>query len=308
MISILLTAWKEEKSIAKCIESLVGKLDIDYELVLGCPDEETYVAAKQKMTELDCVDCLVRIKDPGEGKPKALGMMMDIAKGDIWIFGDGDVWYEPTAIPKMLKHFEDAEVMAVTGRPVSADSRETMMGYFGRLLSDAAHHKRNVDLLNSPGRGRAFVKKRPFFPVSGYLFAMRKTDIRPPHDTLVEDAYISTVIHNQGGKIMYEPEAKVYVKYPTTLDDYFKQKKRSVGGYVQLWDYDIVKPDTNTRSFWRELEYFWFPIQYAKNLRELLWSLLLYPIRLWLWIRIFWERRVFKKNFEQTWVRVETTK
>lgn len=308
MISILLTAWKEQDTIGKCIKTFIGDYSGEFELILGCPDTETHTEALRKMQELGYEDKLVHVQDPGEGKPKALGMMMDKARGDIWFFGDGDVWYGDKTIPKMLKHFEDAQVMAVTGRPVSADTKDSMMHYFGHLLSDAADHKRRIDLLDAPGLGRTFIKRRPFFPVSGYLFAMRKSNIRAPHDTLVEDAYISTVIHNRGGRIAYEPEAKVFVKYPSTLKDYFKQKKRSVGGYVQLWKYNIVKPETNTRSFGKELEYFWFPIRYAQNLRQLVWSFMLYPIRLWLWVQIFWERRVRHKSFSDTWVRIETTK
>jgi cellulose synthase/poly-beta-1,6-N-acetylglucosamine synthase-like glycosyltransferase len=308
MISILLTAWKEEKTIGRAIETLLQGFTGDFELVLGCPDQETYLAGQAKMQELGLADHLVFVKDEGKGKPIAIKIMMDKAKGDIWILGDGDVWFGNNVIEKMLKHFEDPEVMAVTGRPVSADKADNMMGYYGHLLTDAAHHKRNIDLNDAQGYGRLFIKKRPFFPVSGYLFAMRKTDIRPPADTLVEDAYISTVIFNRGGRIAYEPEAIVYVKFPSTLSDYFKQKKRSVGGYVQLWKYGIVSPQTNTRSFSRELEYFWFPLRYAKSLAQLWWSLLFYPIRFWLWLKIFWERKILNKDFSKTWVRIETTK
>jgi cellulose synthase/poly-beta-1,6-N-acetylglucosamine synthase-like glycosyltransferase len=137
---------------------------------------------------------------------------------------------------------------------------------------------------------------------------MRATKVRAPEDTLVEDAYISYVIHNQGGKIVYAPEAVVYVKYPTNMNDFYKQRKRTVGGFVQLWKYGVVTEETKSRSFWRELEYAWFPLKYAQNLKELLWSFMLYPIRLWLWIRIYWERKVLNKSFFKTWVRVESTK
>ncbi len=312
-ISILLTAWKEEKTIGRSIETFIDGYKGDYEILLAIVDKGTKEAAIAKAKELDIEDKvwisdLVKDEKP-KGKPTELNYLMDHAKGDIWFFGDGDVWFKPGSIDKILKHFKDKNVFAVTGRPRSADSRKTMMGYFGNLLADAAHHKRTVDLTNiHSGKSLNIIKKRSFFPVSGYLFAMRKTNIRAPKGTLVEDAYFSYEIHNRGYKIAYEPEAEVYVKYPTNLGDYFKQKKRSTGGYVQLWEYGVVKPETKTRSFFRELEYFWFPIKYASNLKELFWSFLLYPIRLWLWIMIFWERRVIKKDFVKTWVRIESTK
>ncbi len=313
MISILLTAFKEPKTIANCIRTILnvqnGGLAVDYELLLGCPDQETLTAALAEVKQLGIENKFKHIQDQGAGKPAALCQLMDAASGDIWFFGDGDTYFGSNVINLMLAHFANTEVMAVTGRPRSADPRTSMMSYFGHLLSDAANHKRNVDLTNTPqGKSAAFVKKRPFFPVSGYLFAMRQSDIRPPKDCLVEDAYFSYEIYNRGGKIEYEPRAEVFVKYAQSLQDYFKQKNRSAGGYIQLWQYGVVKPETKTRSLWLELEYFWFPLSYAQNLRELFWSILLYPIRLWMWVMIYWERKVLKKDFVKTWVRVESTK
>lgn len=313
MISILLTAWKEEDSIGKAIETFINGYKGDFEILLAIPDQETKDVALKKAQELGIEDKIwfsdLLKDDKPIGKPAELNYLMDKAKGDIWVLGDGDVYYGDDVINKMIKHFEDPEVMAVTGRPRSADEKDSMMHYFGHLLSDAAHHKRTIDLTdNDSGKSRSFVKKRKFFPVSGYLFAMRANDIRAPKDTLVEDAYFSYEIINRGGHIAYEPTAEVFVKYPTNLSDYFKQKKRSVGGYVQLWEYGVVKPETKTRSFWRELEYFWFPFKYATNIKEFFWSLMMFPIRFWLWLQIYWERKIKKKDFVKTWVRIESTK
>jgi cellulose synthase/poly-beta-1,6-N-acetylglucosamine synthase-like glycosyltransferase len=312
MISILFTAWKEERTVGRALETLLNGYQGELEILCAIPDQPTIDALKAKATELGYAD-KVWISDlcadgKPKGKPRELAYLMDHAQGNYWILGDGDIYFGDNVINKLISHFNSPDVMAVTGRPVSGDTKDTMMEYYGHLLADAAHHKRMIDLTNNPGRSRELIKKRPFFPVSGYLYALRKTNIRPAADTLVEDAYISHEIHRRGGRIAYAPEAIAYISYPKTLSDYFKQKKRSVGGYVQLWQYGFVTKDNNTRSFARELEYFWFPIQYATNLKQLWWSLLLYPIRLWLWIKIFWERRILKKDFNKTWVRIETTK
>jgi cellulose synthase/poly-beta-1,6-N-acetylglucosamine synthase-like glycosyltransferase len=185
-----------------------------------------------------------------------------------------------------------------------------MLSYWGGLLADAAHHKRNIDLTEHPvGLSTKIVPKRKFFPISGYGALIRNIDeLELPKDCLVDDAYISYLIYNLGYRISYAPEAKVLVKYPKTLSDYFLQKKRSVGGYIQLWNYGVVKPETKTRSFWRELEYAWFPIKYAQSLQQLVWSLMMYPTRFWLWLQIYWERKFNEKEFNETWVRIESTK
>ncbi len=317
LISVIITAFREEATIGKAIECIANPeysgIPDDYEIILAAPDKETHNVATLKARELNIEDKLIHVYDPGKaegkGKPTALNMALDIAKGSILIFTDGDVHLGKFALKRLLKHFRNPSVMLVTGRPVSSDSKSTLMGYFGNLLADAAHHKRTIDLTDNPeGLSLKLVRKRAFFPVSGYVYAMRKNDIRFPEDCLVDDAYISYMIFNMGGRIEYEPRALAYVKYPTNLSDYFKQKKRSTGGYMQLWEYGIVKKSTKTRSFWRELEYVWFPLRYSKNIKQLFFSFLMYPIRLWLWIQIYWERKVVKKNFVKTWVRVESTK
>lgn len=321
-ISILITAWKEDKTIGKAIKCIGDKnysgIPDNFEILLAAPDEATRIEAKKVATEIGVENRFKTIIDPGKGKPLGLNLLTQEASGDILIFTDGDVFFEKNAISHMLNEFENEDKdipILVTGRPVSDDPLNSMMAYFGHLLADAAHHKRTIELDHvESGRGAQFVSKIGFFPVSGYIYAANKAAISVmgeeifPEDCLVDDAYISYTVHNAGGKIKYAEEAVAKIKYPTNLDDYFKQKKRSTGGYVQLWEYGVVKEETKTRSLSKELEYFWFPFKYAKSIRQFLWSCMLYPIRLWLWVMIFWERRVVKKDFVKTWVRVESTK
>lgn len=313
MISILITAWKEEKTIGKAVESFLDNsysmIDEEFEILLAAPDEPTINAALAIAKKYNLEDRLKIIRDEGKGKPLALNKLIAESKGEILVFTDGDVYVGQSAVPLLIKHLQNDNVGIVSGRPVSDDEKSSMMSYFGHLLADAANHKRTLDLTeDAHGNSLKIIPKRKFFPVSGYLYAVKKFEIEFPGDCLVDDAYISYVVYNQGLQVAYEPEAKVYVKYPTNLSDYFKQKKRSTGGYIQLWHYGVVKKDTKSRTFFRELEYFWYPIKYAENLKELFWSILLYPIRLWLWIMIFWERKVVKKDFYKTWTRVESTK
>jgi len=312
--SIIITAWKEEKSIVKAVDSIINPENdnissINYEIIIVCPDEATWKAAKKIAVKLKFKN-IRRVKDKKKGKPAALNLAFKSINSSILFLTDGDVYIGKSVIPKMISYLKNKEVGGVTGRPKSEDSKNKFMGYMGHLLADAAHHKRMVTMKSDvKGKSLKIVSKKPgFFVLSGYLFAMRNIDIKVPEDCLIEDAYISYVLHNKGYKLAYEPDAKVYVKYAKSLKDWFRQKLRSVGGYEQLWRYQVIKPSTKVRNFWRELEYFWFPIKYAKSIRELLWSILIYPLRLVLWIRIFWQQRVIKKSFEKTWVRIESTK
>ncbi|MFC1780335.1 glycosyltransferase [Patescibacteria group bacterium] len=312
-LSVIITAWKEERTIEKALNSIINPEWNDYkkefEILIVCPDEATWNAARNTSKKFN-FDNLIRVKDEKRGKPAALNLAFKKTKGKILLLTDGDVHFGKNVISNILKHFRDKKVGGVTGRPVSADSKNRFMGYMGHLLADAAHHKRMVTMRpDVAGKSLKIVSKKPgFFVLSGYILAMRNLGIKTPEDCLIEDAYFSYKLHNKGYTLVYEPEARVYVKYARNIKDWFKQKLRSVGGYVQLWEYKVIKSETKVRNIWRELEYFWFPIKYSRSIKQFIWSLLIYPTRLVLWIRIFWERRVLKKSFKSTWVRVESTK
>lgn len=315
MVSVLLTSYKEPKSVGRAIQSIADSTYSGYkkklEIIQISPDTETLEAGKHTADKYPYIE-YIQIKDPKQGKPAALNLGLQKASGDIIIFTDGDVYFGKNAVRYLIDKFkEDENIGGVSGRPISSDARNSIMGYYGHLFADANHYRRRIDLEEAPQeKSKIFVKKHRFFPLSGYIMAVKKNliDFNLPPDVLVDDAYVSYQIFNKGYKLAYEPQAYCYIKYPNTLNDYFKQKKRSTGGYIQLWEYGIVSEDTKSRSPWHELELFWFPFKYASSIKEFLWSVLLIPIRALLWGQIIWDQKIRKKNFDEVWVRVESTK
>ena len=60
--------------------------------------------------------------------------------------------------------FNDKKIGIVSGRPVSDDDKNTMMGYWAHLLLDAGAHNIRKKLFS----------ERKFLECTGYLFAFRK--------------------------------------------------------------------------------------------------------------------------------------
>lgn len=306
MISILLTAWREEKTVGKAIECLVNStysgIPTDYELLLVAPDEATQNAAFNKVKELGIESKYQHIKDKCEGKPRALNMLFKIAKGDVLILTDGEVFFEANAVTELLNVLNtDKKIGGVSGRPIASNSRNnSLFGYWSHLQADTVHVMRM-------NRDKGSVR---FFPLSGYIMAVRNLGFSFPDDLFLDDAYLSYDIYNKGFLIGYAPEAKVSVKYPTNWRDFIKQKFRSLIGFEQLWKYNVVKSETKSRSFWQELQYFWFPIRYSRNIKEFIWSLMYYPVRLYLWIKNKLNRDVIRRarSIRDVYVRTETTK
>jgi cellulose synthase/poly-beta-1,6-N-acetylglucosamine synthase-like glycosyltransferase len=294
MISIIITAYKEARTIGRAVESILkNKFKEKYEIIITAPDNETLDIAKKYSKKNKKIKIL---KDNGEGKPAALNLVFKKAKGDILILTDGDVYINENAISLLLEKFKDKNVGAASGRPISLDSKETMLGFWSHLLSDTAHHLR----LNRVCQNKVIV-------CSGYLYAFRKELIKSvPKEALSEDAVISHMVYDQGYKIDYSPKSEVFVSYPKNFSDWIKQKKRSAGGYNQL--NLMTKNKERMRSFSKESAGIFLVLSYPKTIKYLFYTLCLIFARIYLWLLIFIDINLKKKNLKKIWVRIESTK
>jgi len=313
MISVIITSFKEPETIGRCLSSIAKRkysgISFPFEIIQVSPDTLTLKQGKKEAQKLKLSKKqYIQIKDPKKGKPYALKMAIKKAKGDIIIFTDGDTFFDHNAVNELVKPFEIESVGGVSGRPVSSDEKDSQYGYWGHLLSDSANDRRSKTMVKVEGESY-FLSKERFFPMSGYIMAIRKTDLKIPRNVLSDDAYISYSIRNMGMDIAYAPDAICYVKYPSNFKDYLKQKTRSLGGFTQLKNFGVFKRDRQSRSFLIELGYTLFVLKYAKNARDLYWSLLLFPVRLITWIVIFWEQNILRKGMPKDgWERIESTK
>jgi cellulose synthase/poly-beta-1,6-N-acetylglucosamine synthase-like glycosyltransferase len=293
MISVLITAFREAATVGRAIDSFLLQLAAGAEILVICPDPATTAIVDDYAARYPAVR---HVADPQRGKPAALNVGLKAARGDIVVLSDGDVVVAEDALATLLPPFDDPQVGAVSGHPLSASPRETLLGYWSHLLTEGVHQMRLA-------RDRA----GQFLACSGYLFAFRRALVeRVPEDALAEDAVISHIVARQGYRIRYAPQARVTVKYPTTYRDWLRQKVRSAGGYAQ--DY-VRRSPLRMRSAWLEiLDGTRLALRYPRNLREFLWTLLLFAARLHLWLLVFVNVRLLRRPLAALWQRVETTK
>ncbi len=181
-LTVLITAYREPTTIRLAIESILPQIaDRQAEVIVICPDEETAQAA--------AFPGVAVLHDPGRGKPAALNMGLEQATGNVIIMTDGDVYVGAESIPALLEPFSDPHTGAVSGRPVSLNPKETMLGYWSHLLTEAGAH---AERLKRDSAGQ-------FFVCSGYLYAIRRGLVEHiPEDALAEDAVVSHLIGEQG--------------------------------------------------------------------------------------------------------------
>jgi len=296
MISIVITSYKEPNTIGKAIESFISQnIKEEYELIVSAPDKETLDVVKKYQKRYKQIKIF---KDPGKGKSYALNLLLPKLKGRIIILSDGDVFVSKNSVNELLKFFENPDVGVVTGRPVSLNSKNNVFGYWSHLLCDAGAHLARLK--------RA--RKNQFLECSGYLWAFRNKIIKNFPTDIAEDTIVPILFWQRGYKIAYAPKAEVYVKFPTNLHDFVEQKKRTAKSHESLQKYPQLKNVPRMKTFKNEILEGWSAFSYPKNIKELIWTLLLFPLRFYIWLLTFYHIKIKKMHYSDGWKRVESTK
>jgi len=291
MISIVITSFKEPKTIGKAIESFINQNTKEkYELIISSPDKETQeIVKKYPKVKL--------FKDPGKGKTYALNLLLPKLKGNIVILSDGDVYVSENSINELLKFFNDKKVGCVTGRPVSINSRDNLLGYWSHLLCYGAHRMR----LKRD-------KKEEFLECSGYLWAFRNKLISEIPRETAEDSIVPLLLYLKGYKIKYAPLAEVYIKYPSTMHEFIEQKKRTSKAHETLINYTDLKKIPRMKSLRNEITESYTLFSFSRDIKEFFWTILLFPVRLYIWISSFFALYLKKDSKVDGWQAVKTTK
>jgi cellulose synthase/poly-beta-1,6-N-acetylglucosamine synthase-like glycosyltransferase len=299
MISVIITAFKEP-NLSRCLDSWINQnFKGKYEIIIVAPDEESKNLVNNYSKKYKNIKYF---NDPGRGKVFALNLLFKVLYNNnlnhILILSDGDLIVDNDVINIIFNIFKDKTVGCVSGRPVALNDRNKMVGYWSHLLLDAGAHKIRKELSD----------KNQFLECSGYLFAFRNGLIKELPLDVAEDSITPYYIWKKGYKIKYAEYAKVYVKYPDTIKEFVRQRKRAgAGSHSKLRKY--AKDHPKVKSFYNEIKKgtLW-ALSYPKNFKEFIWTILLFFVRLYIWFIYYWEAIIYKKSYQDAWERVEATK
>jgi chlorobactene glucosyltransferase len=132
-VSILVPARDEEKSISKCIHSLLGQDYPNYEVIVLDDQSSDDTVTILKRIEIDDPRLKVLSGSPPPegftGKNWACAQLAQNAQGDLLLFTDADTEFQPQALRKIVKAMVGEEADLLTGYP-----RQELGSWGERLL------------------------------------------------------------------------------------------------------------------------------------------------------------------------------
>jgi poly-beta-1,6 N-acetyl-D-glucosamine synthase len=227
-VSVVIAAYNEEKVIARTVQAL---LDSDYaNLEIIVVDDGSQDRTSEVVQEAFGHEPRVQwIRKENGGKASALNRGIVAAHGDILVSLDADTLFAPDTISRLVRHFADPKVGAVSGN-VQVGNTGNLLTKWQALeyITSQNFDRRAYDLLDCitvvPGAVGA-LRRVAVMEVGGYT-----------HDTLAEDTDLTWKLHRAGWRIVNDNSAMAYTEAPETLQNLAKQRFRWAFGTLQcLW-------------------------------------------------------------------------
>lgn len=164
------------------------------------------------------------------GKARALRMSILTVTGDIVILSDANTMIASDAVQKLVRHFKDPNIGAVSGDV----QIEKSTGGFGESEGIYYRIERFIQKYESEAGS--------IIGVDGALYGIRKQLFSLPDDNVIlDDFVISMNVVNSGYRVLYDPEALATENATPTITQEMRRKNRVVaGGYQALFRYGIL--------------------------------------------------------------------
>ena len=227
-VSVIIAAYNEEKVIIKTVETILTSHYPDLEIIVvddGSKDKTYQVVAEKYADDLR-VTC---VRKENGGKSSALNRGLQIARGEVIVALDADTLFARDAITRMVRHFRDPSVGAVSGN-VRVGNANNILTIWQSLeyITSQNFDRRAYDLLNC------------ITVVPGAVGAWRRSAIEMAggytSETLAEDTDLTWKISRAIWRILHDSTALAYTEAPESLRNLSRQRFRWAFGTLQnLW-------------------------------------------------------------------------
>jgi biofilm PGA synthesis N-glycosyltransferase PgaC len=226
--SIGICAYNEEDNVERLLTNLLYEqnLPFNFEVIAvcsGCTDKTPSIV--RKFCEKDQRVRLI-VEPERRGKASAVNEILSAYKGKYLIFVPADVIPEKGSLERLLKQFKNQKVGVAGGRPTLINKEERLNGVEALAHLMWRIHNQTLQILNH---------ENVLTHASGELFCIRRGIVtRIPAEVINDDAYIAMKANQKGFLVRFDPNARVYIKVPSTFADLIRQRKRIMYGHYQI--------------------------------------------------------------------------
>lgn len=218
-ISIIVSAYNEEKVIAKRIEN-IAKQDYDLdkiELIIGsdCSNDKTNQIVKEFMKKYKWIKFYEF--DTRRGKASVINDLAKNAIGDVLIFTDANTEFEARSIKTLVKGFQDRRVGGISGKLKLIESAHNPLSN----TKEVEYWDFEVKIKECEGKAGILIG------ANGAIFSIRKELFvtLPVDKPITDDLFLTLSVINGGFKFLYEVKA---LAYEETARDFVIEFKRKV--------------------------------------------------------------------------------
>jgi biofilm PGA synthesis N-glycosyltransferase PgaC len=230
-VSLIIAAYNEEKVLREKLENCLA---LDYptdrlEIVVasdGSTDGTNAIVESYAERGI-----ILHKVIPRGGKTRALNMVIPKTRGEILVLSDANTMYRPDAIRKLVRHFADPVVGAVSGDV--------------RLVDAADSHAHSEGLYYRYERWLQRLESRigSIIGADGAMYAVARDCFRaPPDGIIVDDFVISMTVARLGFRVLYDPEAIATEQGTLTAREEFFRKVRIIAGGIQALRFRVGIP------------------------------------------------------------------
>ncbi len=227
-IAVVIAAFNEENVIEKKIQSVLAtSYPLDKLVIYVGSDastDRTNEIVANFATQYPNVQ--LKIFQGRTGKAGIINSIIEQCKEELLILTDANVFFTPSTIPNLVRHFSEKETHQVCANILKISDRNENIQALekGYLLVE-----NQIKLRESASWG--FV-----MGAEGGCYAIRRTAYTPiPPNFYMDDFFVTMSVIKNKGRVIFDEEAICYEDLPTESAEEFKRKIRiSIGNFQNL--------------------------------------------------------------------------
>jgi len=223
-VSIVLSVWNEEDTIAKKIENLCT---LDYpkekiEILIGSDGstDQTEHIVKQ------ISDPRIRLisNEQRQGKMATINHLVSEANNEIIIFTDARQSFEPDAIKALVSNFSDPAIGCVSGELIFSKKDGATAQGINLYWNYEKYIRRNESDVHS------------MLGATGAIYAIKRELFRSiPTNVVLDDMFVPLTIIQNGFRAILDSSAKAYDEVSDSPREEHRRKARTLFGNYQIF-------------------------------------------------------------------------